>query len=53
VFYFDQGGTLTERFGLEVTPARIRQEDLKLRITEFPLDDTVIPEPLANPEASP
>ena len=52
-FYFDQGGTLTERFGLEATPARIRQEDLKLRITEFPLEDPAIPEPLANPEASP
>ena len=52
-FYFDQGGTLTERFGLEATPARIRQEDLKLRIAEIPLDDPAIPDSLANPEVSP
>ena len=36
-FYFDQTGVLTERFGLEGTPTRIRQEGLKLRITEIPL----------------
>ena len=36
-FYFDQAGTLAERFGLSATPSRIRQEGLKLRITEFPL----------------
>ena len=52
-FYFDQGGTLTERFGLEASPARIRQEGLKLRIAEIPLEDTAIPEPFANPKASP
>ena len=52
-FYFDQGGTLTERFGLEATPARIRQEDLKLRIAEIPLDDRTVPDSLSNPEASP
>ena len=37
VFYFDQAGTLAERFGLSATPSRIRQEGLKLRITEIPL----------------
>ena len=52
-FYFDQGGTLSERFGLEATPARIRQEDLQLRIAEIPLEDSAIPDSLANPEASP
>ena len=36
-FYFDQGGTLAQRFGLEATPTRIRQEGLKLRIVEIPL----------------
>ena len=36
-FYFDQGGVLAQRFGLEATPARIRQEGLKLRIEEVPL----------------
>ena len=43
-FYFDQGGTLTERFGLEATPARMRQEGLKLRIVEIPLDDRTVPD---------
>ena len=43
-FYFDQGGTLTERFGLEASPVRIRQEDLQLRITEIPLDDRIAPD---------
>ncbi len=38
-FYFDQAGTLAERFGLSATPSRIRQEGLKLRITELPLVD--------------
>ncbi len=38
-FYFDQGGTLAERFGLTATPARIRQEGLKLRIDELVLAD--------------
>ena len=36
-FYFDQGGVLARRFGLRATPARIRQEGLKLRIEEVPL----------------
>ena len=38
-FYFDQAGTLTGRFGLSATPSLMRQEGLKLRITEFPLVD--------------
>ena len=38
-FYFDQTGALTERFGLKATPTRIRQEGLRLRITEIPLDE--------------
>ena len=38
-FYFDQGGTLTTRFGIKGTPARLRQERLKLRI-----DELVLPE---------
>ena len=37
VFYFDQSGALTERFGLDATPVRIRQEGLELRITQIPL----------------
>ena len=52
-FYFDQDGRLTERFGLEATPARMRQEGLKLRIAEIPLDDRAVPDSLANQEASP
>lgn len=36
-FYFDQNGVLAQRFGLNATPSRIRQEGLKLRITEIPL----------------
>ncbi len=35
--YFDQHGTLAARFGIAATPARIRQEGLKLRIDELPL----------------
>ena len=38
-FYFDQGGTLAERFGLKATPTRIRQEGLKLRVEELVLAD--------------
>ena len=52
-FYFDQGGTLTERFGLEATPVRMRQEGLKLRIAEIPLDDRTAADSVSNPEASP
>ena len=36
-FYFDQAGVLAARFGLKATPARMRQEGLKLRIDEVPL----------------
>lgn len=46
VFYFDQGGALAERFGLQATPARIRQEGLMLRITEIPLMDNAADWPL-------
>lgn len=52
-FYFDQGGRLTEKFGLEGTPVRIRQEGLKLRIAEIPLDDPTVPDSPSNPEAAP
>lgn len=36
-FYFDQDGVLASRFEIEATPARMRQEGLKLRIEEVPL----------------
>ena len=52
-FYFDQGGRLTEKFGLEATPVRMRQEGLKLRIAEIPLDDPTVPDSRSNPEAAP
>ena len=52
-FYFDQGGRLTEKFGLEATPVRMRQEGLKLRIAEIPLDDPTVPDSPSNPEAAP
>ena len=52
-FYFDQTGALTERFGLKATPTRIRQEGLKLRITEIPLHDNTLPEIVFNLEAVP
>ena len=52
-FYFDQGGRLTKKFGLEATPARMRQEGLKLRIAEIPLDDPTVPDSTSNPEATP
>ena len=66
-FYFDQTGVLTERFGLRATPTRIRQEGLKLRITEVPLrenatgmlpgdtvgSDTVVLAPVAAQEVTP
>ena len=42
VFYFDQRGTLAERFGLKATPARVRQERLKLRIDELVLPDRAV-----------
>ena len=61
-FYFDQTGALTERFGLAATPSRIRQEGLKLRITEIPLsenpreiplDQNTLPEALSNEDLNP
>ena len=56
-FYFDQAGTLAERFGLSATPSRLNQEGLKLRITEFPLvdaaDDWPPNESLSDREVSP
>ena len=56
-FYFDQGGRLAERFGLSVTPSRVRQEGLKLRITVVPLmdaaDDWPLSESLSDLEESP
>lgn len=41
-FYFDQGGVLSDKFGIGATPARIRQEGLKLRIEELPLRGAVL-----------
>lgn len=35
-YYFDQGGKLTERFGIRNVPALIRQEGRYLRIEEVP-----------------
>ena len=46
-FYFDQGGVLAQRFGLRATPARMRQEGLKLRIEEVPLRGADIRHPAA------
>ena len=37
-FFFDQGGRLTERFGLRYTPSLLAREGAHLRITEIPLD---------------
>lgn len=34
--YFDQHGLLTRKFGIEHTPATVRQDGLRLRIDEFP-----------------
>ena len=39
--FFDQGGRLTERFGLRFTPSLVVREGTQLRITEIPLDDAV------------
>ena len=36
-FYFDQGGALSRTFAIRATPARVRQEGLKLRVEEVPL----------------
>lgn len=36
-FYFDQGGKLTERFGIASVPARVRQQGRLLEISEIAL----------------
>lgn len=36
-FYFDQGGKLTERFGIRAVPARVRQQGRLLAVSEFTL----------------
>ncbi|WP_449451908.1 hypothetical protein, partial [Streptococcus suis] len=33
-FYFDQAGKLTSRFGIEHTPAVVRQNGRAMRVTE-------------------
>ena len=37
-FFFDQGGRLAHRLGLEATPSLVEQDGSRLRITEIPLD---------------
>ncbi len=37
-FYFDQGGKLTDKFGIRAVPARVRQQGRLLEITEVALD---------------
>ena len=36
-FFYDQAGTLAERFGLSATPSRVTQYELRLRIEEIVL----------------
>lgn len=36
-FYFDQGGTLTAKFGIRAVPARVRQQGRTLEVTEIVL----------------
>ena len=36
-FYFDQGGKLTERFGIRSVPARVRQQGRLLEVSEIAL----------------
>lgn len=36
-FYFDQGGKLTERFGIRAVPARVRQQGRLLAVSEIAL----------------
>ena len=38
-FFFDVGGRLAARFGIGLTPSVVEQEGVRLRITEFRLDD--------------
>ena len=44
VFFFDQGGRLTRRFGLLATPSVVAAAGSTLKITEVPLEDK--PDPL-------
>lgn len=39
-FYFDQGGKLTERFGIRSVPARVRQQGRLLEVSEIALPPT-------------
>ena len=36
-FYFDQGGNLTEKFGIRAVPARVRQNGRVLEVSEIAL----------------
>lgn len=36
-FYFDQGGKLTEKFGITAVPARVRQQGRSLEVSEIAL----------------
>ncbi len=36
-FYFDQGGKLTEKFGITAVPARVRQQGRALEVSEIAL----------------
>ena len=36
-FYFDQGGTLVEKFGIAAVPARVHQDGRMLRVSEIAL----------------
>lgn len=36
-FYFDQGGNLTEKFGIRAVPARVRQNGRMLEVSEITL----------------
>ena len=44
-FYFDQGGKLTEKFGIKAVPARVRQKGRMLEITEVALEAGRRPRP--------
>ncbi|MBS0476070.1 MAG: type-F conjugative transfer system protein TraW [Proteobacteria bacterium] len=41
-FYFDQGGTLTSKFGIRHTPAVVSQAGASLKISEMPLPRAAI-----------
>ena len=38
-FFFDTGGRLAERFGIEATPALVEQAGSHIRISEIPVED--------------